>query len=233
MKPIGIVAALLFVCGAAMARADETPSKAEIVALIDKLVSPNATPRGERLPRSSKDYDEAGQRRVDDAFHALVKIGPPAFPHLHARLNDRRYCFTRDLGSDDFDLPVGEVCAIIIASQLQPIQFFPLGATKREDRGDPRGRRPPRPRYFYEQELNKPKTFETWWKAHEKKSLREIQIEVLEWMIQRERQENLKPKDHSGRPQGYSEREIQYLQAELEKLRKSDKPLPPRFPFFK
>ena len=85
---------------------------------------------------------------------------------------------------------------------------------------DPRTR-PARPSYCEHYELDQTKTFESCWKTHKDKSMREIQIESLEWTITKEKQ---KPKD-------YSDREIQNLNEVLEKLKKSNEVFPPRFPF--
>ena len=51
--------------------------------------------------------------------------------------------------------------------------------------------------------------------------MREIQIEVVEWVISQEKQ----------KPDVYPSEEIQTLNVVLAKMRKSDKPFPPHFPF--
>jgi hypothetical protein len=225
MKRIGIIV-VPFICGVAIAAvpAEATPSRAEIVSLIDQLVSPNSQPKQDgpevMYPQG---FDKAAQARVHTAFHKLTAIGLPAFPYLQARLGDERYCFTMDAGPADANFSVGTVCRLIIGGHLQPYSSFTRGAKDKDGRAaDPRTR-PRRPSYFEHYKLDSAKAFQHWWKGHKDKSLREIQIEVLEWTIEREKQ---KPKD-------YSSEELRFLKAMLAKLRKSDKAMPPQFPFAK
>jgi hypothetical protein len=219
MKQIKIIVALL-ACGffVVAGYAETVPSEAEIVALIDQLVSPNSPP-DIHPPEAKypKGFDRVAQRRVSVAFVELGKLGLSAFPFLHARLGDKRYCFTRDAGPSDENFSVGHVCRLIIDGHLQPYDHYTKGAN-----ADPRTR-PRRPYYFSRHDLEGSKAFASWWKTHKDKPMREIQIEVLEWTIAQEKQ----------KPEDYSAEELQNLNTLLTTLRNSQNPLPPHFPFAK
>lgn len=217
MKQIGFIAVLLACCfSVAAGYAETVPSEAEIVAIVDQLVSPNSPPLVDgAYAKYPKDFDKAAQRRVSDAFNKLTKIGLPAFPYLHARLGDKHYCCTMDAGPSDENFSVGYVCLIIIDGHLQPYDCYAGFANS--------DRRTRRPIYFTSHELERPKAFASWWKTHKDKTMREIQIEVLQWTIAQEKQ----------KPDDYSDEELKELNTVLTKLRNSDKPLPPYFPFAK
>jgi len=69
--------------------------------------------------------------------------------------------------------------------------------------------------------LNDPPSAEKWWQERKTKTMRELQIEVLEWVIGEERRN----------PKKYSNEELSYLDDVLAKLRKSGEPLKPSWPF--
>jgi hypothetical protein len=223
MKRIGIVV-VLFACGAALAMvaACAEPSKAKIVALIDQLVSPNHPPDDSAgLATYPRGFDNAAQSRIYRAFERLAGIGLPAFPYLRTRLDDKRYCMTMDTGPGDYNFSVGRICRLIMDGRLQPYGWYTVDANGRvlEDTKS----RPRRPRYSDHHRLDRPKEFENWWVAHKQKSLRDVQIEALEWTIAWERKNS---KD-------YFPKEVEKLKAVLADLRKADKPLPPYIPFTK
>lgn len=186
------------------------PSGAKIMGLIDRLVSPNSPPRIDGPDTEyPKGFDKAAQGRVYDAFHKLSEVGLQAFPYLHARLSDSRYCITMDTGPADENFSVGRVCHLVMDGHLQPWQ-------------DPRPG-PGRPNYFSHHELESSKAFQSWWGTHKNRSMREIQIEVVEWIIAQEKQ----------KPGVYLGEDVKILKRVLAELQKSDKPFPPTFPFVK
>jgi hypothetical protein len=225
MKRIGmILVPYIFLVAVAAGCVEAAPSRAEIVSLIDQLVSPNTQPKADGPDAIYPNgFDKAAQGRVHKAFRKLTEIGLPAFPYLQARLGDKRYCFTMDAGPADANFSVGHVCELIIDGHLQPCGYFTRGVKdKNGQERDPRTRSR-RPSYFEHFKLDKSKTFESWWNFHKSKSMRDIQIEVLEWIVVREKRN----------PEDYSENEIAYLKTMLAKLRKSDLAIPPYFPFSK
>jgi hypothetical protein len=66
-----------------------------------------------------------------------------------------------------------------------------------------------------------PKSFEEWWKTHRTKTLRDLQIEALEWTIAEEEK----------RPKDYSVEERSELRQMLKELRQSKEALKPGWPF--
>lgn len=80
---------------------------------------------------------------------------------------------------------------------------------------------PKRPSYFEHYELDNPKSAAKWWESRQKKSLRELQIETLEWVIAEE----------AKRPKDYIDEEREYLSSVLKELRDRKEPLSPSWPF--
>jgi hypothetical protein len=194
-----------------------TPTEREIKALIDQLVSPNVvTPTDKCWPEHPPNYDREAQKRVLAAMKELRAIGLAAFPHLLAQIDDKRYCLTEDAGSCDFAYSVGTICYRTVDAHLQPY------GPHTEGEGDPR-ERAYRPDYMRQQKLTTPKVFQAWWNSHKDKTMRDVQIEVLEWTIAEEER----------RPSDFSVEERNHLRGLLIELRRSDKSLPPRWPFAK
>lgn len=197
---------------------DKRPTEAEIKALIKQLASPNERPKaypeskGNPNAKYPAGYDREAQRRVMQTFFELRKIGPPAFPYLAETINDKRYSFTEDDGEVMSNWNVGRACFDIIDSQVQAYNGMWNGTA---DGGDPR-ERPRRPSPFSQDTFDDPQQFRVWCEARKDKSLRELQIESLEWTIAEE----------AKRPQDFTDVERTHLQKVLAKLRTSDKPLP-------
>ena len=154
-------------------------------------------------------YDKKTQEDVLRAHSELHDLGPSAFPYLFEHFADERYSLTADRGSAYDNFTVGDVCYDIVADQLQP-----YGVLTEGEGADAR-RRPSRPDYPRHIRLRDLKTAQTWWELHKKMTLREIQMEALQWVIDEE----------AKAPTRYSDSERRWLAETLESLRKSDKPL--------
>jgi hypothetical protein len=219
-RALQIVMLLALAISANFAHAENAAARdAKIEALIAQLVSPNQTPQTKgpdaKYPAG---YDHKAQERVRAAWKQLYDLGPVAFPQLIKHFDDDRYSFTADGGAADRNWPVGGACSDIVRCYLQPYSEFAL--TVDEGKGKRRRRRP---NYFYDLRLNDRETAERWWKKHRDKSLREIQIESLEWVLAEEVK----------RPNVYDIEERRHIESILTKLEASDKPLPPSWPFSK
>lgn len=87
--------------------------------------------------------------------------------------------------------------------------------------GDRDGPRRHFPRYFYHFDLDTRDGFKKWWKTHKDKTLRELQIEVMEWVI----------------PQLKKEKAFDHIRTEMEsdlaKLRAGKEPVKPIEPWGK
>ena len=70
--------------------------------------------------------------------------------------------------------------------------------------------------------VDEPKAAQAWWKKHEKKSLHDLQLEVLHWTIDEE----------AKHPDDFADDERVFLQTELERLQKSDKATEPTWWIF-
>jgi hypothetical protein len=200
-----------------LAVASKEPSADEIRGLIDQLVSAN--PRAitaKEDPRVEPDfqlppgYDHEKQRRVYQARAKLKSLGPVAFPFLIDRWNDERYCMTMSVGLNGycFNASVGKVCKDIVYDQLQPYGFWPV-----VDDGEPRGK-PKRPGYPSKY-LGSTDDAKTWCVKHKNKSLFEMQLMVIDWVIAQE----------GGHPADYTGGEKAHLNELREQLVTTQKPL--------
>jgi hypothetical protein len=196
---------------------DPQPPKAnEIKTLIDRLVSPNPAPDEDKLKAGEtkadggfpRDFDHKKQAQVHRACVRLTELGPQAFPLLIERWEDKRYCLTTEVASYT-NKSVGEVCRSIIHGQLQPYGHFQKGYA------DPRGKphRPDSAATF----LGSQKAARQWWEKNKDKTLSQMQLEVLDWVIAEE----------SKRRGDFTDEERRELQALRKKLVKGGKPLAP------
>jgi hypothetical protein len=171
MKRLFAAISLVAIVNGALAAGEPAakPSGKEILALIDRLVTPN------------KGADRDAEARAFEAWLTLHKMGMPAFPYLHARRNDKRYSMTLDTGSTETAFTVGELCMSIIDGNLNPLRR----TAPDDEESDSLRNRP-----LYNAYAN----FDAWWETHRQLSLREIQIESLEAIIA---EEEKSPKDYS------------------------------------
>lgn len=206
MTRYGLLIALL-VCPGPWSWAGEkprSPSAQQIKALVAQLVSPNPKPilKGDswRLP---KGFDRDKQKKVHEAWAELRMIGPSAFPFLIENLDDDRYCMTVEISAGD-NLTVGQVCFEIIFEQIQPYGFRQKGVS------DPRTLLP---RPSYPEFLRSKKEARKWWEKSKHKTLYQMQLEALDWVIAEE----------AKRPRDFIDAEKKYLQQLRKKLVKSGK----------
>jgi len=213
------VAALLIGGGLAFGgEGSPPPSEKQLKELVERLASPNPKPiTGDeddsvapdyRLP---KGFDRAKQKRVREAIEELRELGTKAFPALIERWDDKRYCVTtfHRLSEYSHNSTVGAICRKTIFDQLQPYSLWPLTDE------DPRGL-PKRPRYP-EKFLGSKKDAQQWWDKHKDKTIFQIQLEVIDWVIAEE----------AKRPRDYSEKERQFLRDVRAMLVKIATPMPP------
>lgn len=159
------------------------------------------------------------QDRVWSAWKRLFELGKPTFPYLLEHLDDTRYGLTEedDIDGDWHNYSVGDLCQTIFLSHLQPYgDYYTRG------KGNPR-ERPRRPSYFKHYQLSNPAAAEKWWKARNKKTMTELQIEALEWVIAEE----------AKRPKDYSDRERKYLAKVLHDVGTTGHRIEARWPFGK
>jgi hypothetical protein len=185
---------------------------------VGQLVSPNPKPiTGDEDDSVAPDYrlppgfDQEKQKRVREAIVGLRKIGPRAFPPLIERWGDKRYCVTafHKLSEYSHNLTVGDISKAIIFDQLQPYSNRP-----RSD-DDPRGK-PKRPGYPSEF-LWSQKAAKAWWEKNKHKSIIQMQLDVLDWVIAEEAK---RPNDSSAEERRF----VRNIRAELVKRRE---PMPP------
>ena len=185
-----LIAIAIMLCGSATYSGTEPPqetSENEIRALLDQLVSQNPMPiTAKEDPRVEPDYrlpdnyDRGKQKVVRAARVKLKQIGPVAFPYLVERWSDNRYCMTMSVGINGycFNATVGDVCRDIVYDQLQTYGTWP----RTED--DPRGK-PKRPGYP-SAHLATPEAAKKWLKENKGKTLYELQLMVIDWVINEE-----------------------------------------------
>jgi hypothetical protein len=186
-KLIGL-SSVIMACICLPLRGAEPQTPAEWV---EALASPNPEPKIEQrdvraigrytLPDG---FDKEAQKRVVRAWDHLAGQGVAAFPALIEHLNDERYSTSIASPISEYwhNWSVGQVSKRIIESQIETWGPYSVG------KGDPRSR-PPRPHYCAK-DFEQKKSVEVWWKAHQDKSLRDIQIEALEWTIAEEKKQD-------------------------------------------
>jgi hypothetical protein len=217
----GLVIVAVLLNPAAQAFAGEKPqavSEREIKKLVDQLVSPNPKPiTGDEDERAAPEYrlpkgfDRKKQEQVRIARVELRKIGPAAFPFLIERWHDKRHCLTVSHGVSGYchNRTVGEICQAIIFDQLQPYSYWPAGD------GDPRGK--PKTPGYPDAFLSSQQAARRWWQKNKDKTLYQMQLTALDWVIAQEAKS----------PQSYTDKERQGLQDLRKKLVRQGKPLPP------
>ncbi|MCY2984161.1 MAG: hypothetical protein NTY15_11085 [Planctomycetota bacterium] len=207
----------LFVIVTSVCGAQETVDKETVDSLVARLASKNKPPKT-RGPSAlyPRGYDKAGQEEVFLAYRELRELGPKAFPFIIPHLDDKRYSLTADGGAADVNFTVGQLCFSAIDLQLQPYKTYSRGE------GDPRNR-PRRPHYLSKLDLRDPEKTQNWINSLENKTLLQLQIEVLEWVIEAESKERTK----------YPSVELDWLHETLEILKKAKEPLPSGVPWAK
>jgi hypothetical protein len=194
----------------------QTPTANEIKTLIEGLVSPNPAPDTKKMKASEtkadggfpRDFDHKKQAQVHRACVKLTELGPQAFPFLIERWEDNRYCLTTEIAAYTNE-SVGRTCRRIIAGQLQPYGHF------QKVPGDPRRKRL-RPDYVATF-LASQKAARHWWEKNKDKTLSQMQLEVLDWVIAEE----------AKRLADFADEERRELQDLRQKLVQGGKPLPP------
>jgi hypothetical protein len=182
----GVPAILVLVLGAAPLPQVAKPDEAVIEAQIARLRSPNKDPNPNRdggFHEYPAGYDLKAQEVVFDAKLQLAKMGKDAFPTLIAHGNDEGYSLSV-WSATCVGHSVGNVCLDIIKEQIGD------AGMRYKDREGTDGKFHTHQGYFskYYGDNRSPRAaFKKWYKEHETKTLKEMQIEVLEWAIAREK----------------------------------------------
>jgi len=156
----------------------ELPGEAS--ALVEALASPNEAPQIYTIHlRYPEGYDRQAQARVRAAEEKLRAMGPKAFPALIERLDDTGYSYTECYGTWR-NLKVGEVCFYIIEDQ---VEFYGHDYATRPGAD---GEEVLKPSYLYT--FHTTQHLRNWWEERQDMTLRELQIEALEWNIEKERE---------------------------------------------
>ena len=175
---------------------DKKTQQVDYPKLINALASENPAP----TKRSGPDlcypveYDRKKQEPVRSATYELKTLGTAAFKSLVGSWDDERYCLTYSVGINGYmnNATVGKMCRVIVYDQIQPYGILPQ--TDDDPRGKPK--RPAYPSVF----LADAKEAEKWLEEHKDKSLYEIQLMAVDWVIQRE---SANPKDFTGDVRGF------------------------------
>ena len=192
---------------------DKVEHQTDVSKLIIALASVNPAPTERRGPdlKFPPGYDQKKQQSVRIAKSKLKAMGTVAFKCLIENWSDERYCLTYSVGINGYmhNATVGRMCRIIVYDQIQPFGFWPC------TNDDPRGK-PKRPSYPSEF-LSNDKAASKWLEEHKDKSLYEIQLMVIVWVIERE----------SENPKDFTDEERAAMREIREKLIESKKPMIP------
>jgi hypothetical protein len=164
-----------------------SPHDPQVAALIHQLVSdfPPAHETG-WWPRlavaATSTSDEAKQRkansqRIQDAYEKLESLGLAAFPDLAANADDPRYSFSR-IYAAWHNHSVGDACYLIMEEQIDSRDFG------YKSRNAANGKSIIQPQYIWT--MRETTGLPAWWQSRQTRSLRDLQIESLQWTINRE-----------------------------------------------
>lgn len=153
-------------------------------ALVQSLRSENIGLNPSRVGSLSvpRNYSFEAQGKVFRAETALWSLGPKAIPSLMRHIADQSYSRTELFPGMDEDWSVHDVCFDIIRGMIQ-IEERPYGKT-RSANGQT---------VIWEGSFGNlvseryNQSAEAWWDANRYHSLKEMQIEALEWSIKREK----------------------------------------------
>lgn len=170
------ISAILALTSFVASKADDEANAIKYRDLIKQLVSPNTAPErggGKEEPwvKFPKGYDLAAQRQIDETRKELQDNIEEALPYLVESLDDDRYCMTINWADGDayYNKTVGETCRQIIASHLEvyrrKIRFSFI---------------PGQWRYYDYKPISK-----EWWAERKDRSLVDLQIEAIDWAIER------------------------------------------------
>jgi hypothetical protein len=189
-------------------------SEKEIKALVGQLRSPNKEPESKYGEMEyPPEFDHEAQGKVSHAFHELYELEAMALPYLAEYFDNESYCLAIDAGCSEQNVTVAEVCRFIFESRLVPYRERQVRASEAE-RSSIRLAWPDCT-YLHNHDLYDPKTVSSWFAARKNRSLRELQIEVLQGTID----EAAKSKEE------YTAEDIAVLKTKLEKLQASGEPL--------
>jgi hypothetical protein len=148
-----------------------------------RSVNKDPNPKFEPIRGFPKDYDGEAQKRIEKARRKLIHLGKDAFPILIEHLKDTSY--SRSICTAILrSLSVGDVCFQIIEEQVD------LAGMRYKSREGSDGEYHVHRGYFSQYCKGAWYTrdgLRKWWKEHQHRSLREMQIEALKWAIERER----------------------------------------------
>ena len=173
-----------------------------------QLVSPNQAPEdGSPRIKYPPDYDRKAQKVVLSAYYKLKDNAPRSFPFVSEHLADKRYALTEDAGDFMKNYLVRDLCRDVIVGNLQPDVWGhkPGGTSYRT-----RPRQPDYIRHFGVLGFGK----KDWWMAHRDKSLIDLQIEVMEFVVAEAKKQ----------PDKYTQDELSKWNLELEKLQTTKTP---------
>jgi hypothetical protein len=181
--------------------------------LIEQLVSPNKEPSikwnfDEPSVKFPPGYDVKAQERIKAARQVLQDSFEAALPYLVRALDDKRYSMTIDWAEGDgyYNESVGSICRDVIASQLEvyadKIDFQDVAHSR-----------------FYDYPVSK-----NWYEKRKGQSLVQLQMEAVDWAIDRHKAEPKKRWDGVRRSRS---NEISELKRLREKIAKSRKPVKP------
>ena len=165
------------------------PDKAKIEALIARLRSANKEPQityvqypgivGESV-EFPRDYDHKAQDAVWQARFQLAKMGKDAFPFLIEHRNDKEYSLS--IGSCGWSaFSVGDICLMIVEDEVDIVSH--LYKARFETRHFA-------PNYSYKDDatlMGRRTALRNYYDEHKSKTLKEMQIERLEWAIAQEK----------------------------------------------
>lgn len=200
-----------------LSRGDEPPAKAELAKKYKELVQQLASPNQPATTRNRASgsvtfpakYDVKAQEKIDAVRRELQSNAQDALPYLVEALDDDKYCMTISWaeGQAYYNRSVGEVCHEIISSQLE-VYRSKLTFSKKSW-------------HEYEYPISK-----EWYETRKKLSLAKLQIEAIDWAIEKRKAEG---DEHAGDRRGQLRKnEVPELERLRDGIAKTKKPTSPR-----
>ncbi len=183
--------------------------------LIQQLVSPNEEPMTQNRSSSAvkfpAGYDFAAQQRIDAARHELHDHIEECIPFLIEALEDNRYCMTINWADGDgfYNKSVGSICRNVLETHLEVY------------RNKMRFSGPQQWHQFTYKQISK-----EWWDARIGRPLFELQIEAVQWAINRIELERTKIDAQARLDRKKEIEDLRSLCDDIQRNQKATKPRP-------
>ena len=216
--PLFLLISYTILCGCAGSPPEQKnrSTSSDIEALIEKLAISEQLAGDFPVYTPSRNTPKTDKRIVAyDAADKIKSYGKLAFPYLLKHLGDKRQsvAFRRVIPHD-----VADACYCIIRSQVFLLPESYHGSFYRKGADGENHGRP----YFLKPALFTPQTIESWLAERRDMTLSEMQIEALQWLIEKEKEIGFQNKEDKKKFLYPLERQLKKVERRLNKDTKEE-----------